>query len=100
MAERGLLHSHGLEAPFERRVAFDVPAILRRRPDELDAASRQRGFEDIGRIHRRTAARASAHERVDFVDKEDHFRLLPGIFDDRLQSLLEFSAILRASDDA
>ena len=97
---RGFLHPHGLEASFERRVAFDVPAILRRRgrSDELDASTGQRRLEDIRCVHG-TPNRPGADERVDFVDKEDHFRLLPGLFDDRLQSLLEFAAILRSSNE-
>ncbi len=102
-AESPPLHRASVPPPTRlgSRVFFNVPAILcrSRRPDEPDAATGQRGLEDIGSVHRRTATRASAHKCVDFVDKEDHFRLLLGLLDDRLQSLLEFSAILRASDE-
>ena len=43
-------------------------------------------------MSRRYSAVVTARKRVDFVDKEDHVRLLPGLFDDRLLSLLELAA--------
>ena len=43
-------------------------------------------------MSRRYSAVAAARKRVDFVDKEDHVRLLPGIYDDRLLPLRELAA--------
>ena len=63
-----LLHHHRLETPLERRVLLDILAVLcdRRGADQLDLASRQGRFEDVGRIDRPLRA-AGADQRVDLI---------------------------------
>ena len=67
-----LIDHDRLEAPFERRVRFDVLAVLfqRGRADHLQFAARKRRLEDVGRVHR-GARRAGAHQHVHLVDEQD-----------------------------
>ena len=69
---RGLRDAHGLKAPLERRVLFDIFAVLlkRRRADDLQLAASERGLEDVRRVDR-ALGRARADDRVQLVDKQD-----------------------------
>src|SRR5438132_1776548 len=89
----GLFDMHGLEAPFERRVAFDVLAILveRGRADALQFAARQGRLQDVRRIDG-TARRACPDEHMHFVDEQNALRLLDFV-DHALQALFKLSAI-------
>ena len=96
--DRWLVHHHRLETPFQRRVRFDVFAILvqRRRTDALQFAARERRFEDVRRVHRRSR-RACAHQHVQFVDEDDGVAVFQ-LVDDPLQPLLELSPVHCAGD--
>ena len=94
-----LFHDDRLEAAFERRIAFDVLAVLieRRRADALQLAAGQRRLEDVRRVHR-AFGRASAHEHVQLVDEEDAVARALDLLDHLLQALFELAAVLGASD--
>ena len=95
-----LIHFHRLEAPFERRIFFDVLAVLveRRRADGAQLAAGERGLEHVARVHRALGL-ARADDGVQFVNEEDDLALRVGdLLDERLQSVLEFPAELRACD--
>ena len=91
-----LFHQDRLEAPLQRRVAFDVLAILvqRRRADALQLAARQRRLQDVGRVHA-AAGRAGADQHVHLVDEQDGVGV-GDFFDDLLEALFELAAIHRA----
>ena len=96
----GSLHHDGLEAPRQGRVLLDVLAVLVERggADAVQLAPRQRGLDEVGRVHRAVGL-AGADQRVHLVDEEDD--LAGGGLDllqDRLQPLLELAAVLRAGD--
>ena len=95
-----LIHFHRLEAPFERGIFFDVLAVLveRRRADGAQLAAGERGFEHVARVHRALGF-SCADDGVQFVNEEDDLALRVGdLLDERLQSVLEFPAELRACD--
>ena len=87
------VHLDGLEAPFQRRIAFDVLAVLvqRGRPNALQFPTRQRRLEDIGRIHRATS-RASTHQHMHLVNKQDGIARFQ-LFNDALEAFLKLAAI-------
>ncbi len=97
---RGLVHQHFLEAPLERRVLFDVLAVLieRGRADAMQLAARQRGLEHVAGVHGALGL-AGAHHGVQFIDEQNHLAFLfRQIGEDRLQALLELAAKFRAGD--
>ena len=69
---RWFCDTHGLKAPLERRVLFNILAVLlkRRRADDLQLAAPERGLEDVRRVDR-ALGRARADDRVQLVDEED-----------------------------
>ena len=69
---RWLCDAHGLKAPLERRVLFNILAVLlkRRRADDLQLAAAERRLEDVRRVDR-ALGRARADDRVQLVDEED-----------------------------
>ena len=69
---RWLCDAHGLKAPLERRVLFNILAVLlkRRRADDLQLAAPECGLEDVRRVDR-ALGRARADDRVQLVDEED-----------------------------
>ena len=92
----GLDH-HLLETAFQRRVAFDVLAVLveRRRADGLQFTARQGRFEDVGRVEAALRG-ARADDGVDLVDEDDRILGLAQFVDQLLHALLELAAELRA----
>jgi hypothetical protein len=89
-----------LEPALERRVLFDVLSVLvdRRRADAAQLAARQRGLQEVGRVHG-AFRRSRADERVQLVDEQDDPSLgFLDLFQDRLQSVFELAAVLRARD--
>src|SRR5262245_42524030 len=98
--DRRLLDRRRLEAAFERGVFLDVFAVFveRRRADAVQFAAREHRLEQVARVHRAFGP-ARADHRVQFVNEEDDFALaLLNLFQDGLQTLFEFSAVLRAGD--
>ena len=95
-----LVDHHLLETAFERLVLLEVflKLVERRRADRAQFAACEGRFEDVGRIHR-TRRLAGAHQRVNFVDKEQNLALRGDhLLHDGFQTLLEFALILRAGD--
>ena len=95
---RRLVDVDGREAPLQRRVLLDVPAVLvqRRRADDVQLAARQRRLEHRRGVDRAFRA-ARADDLVDLVDEDDHLALRRlDLVHYRLQPLLELAAELRA----
>ena len=98
--DRRLGHEHGLETPRERRVLLDMLAIFveRGRANAVQLAARQRGLQEVRRIHRAIRL-ARADERMHLVDEQDDAALgRRHLVENGLQPLLEFAAIFRAGD--
>jgi hypothetical protein len=98
--DRWLVDEHLLEAALERRVLFDVLAVLVERggADAMQFAARERGLQHVARIHR-TFGLAGADHRVQFVDEQDDAAfLLREVIQHALEALLEFAAEFRARD--
>ena len=91
---------HRLEAPLERCILLDVLLILiqSRGPYGAQLAAGQSRLQDVGGIHG-PLRRSGADDRMQLVDEEDHvaFRFLD-LFNDCLEPVFEFSAVLRAGD--
>jgi hypothetical protein len=99
--DRGLIDVHRLEAAFERRVLFDVGAVLveRGRADHVQLAAREQRLEQISGIHRAFGF-AGANDVVQLVDEEQHAALRAlHVFEHGLETLFEFAAIFRAGDE-
>ena len=69
----GLDDLNGLKPPRQRAVALHVFPVFvkRRRADALNFTARQGGLEHAGGVER-ALRRARAHQRVDFVNENDH----------------------------
>ena len=94
-----LLDVDRLEAPLERRVLFEVLAVLvpRGRADRLELAARQHRLEDARGVDRALGG-PGAHERVQLVDEQHDVAARADLLEDLLQALLEVAAITRARD--
>ena len=90
-------HRDGLEAALERRVFFDVLAVLgkRRRADDLDLTAREGGLEDVGGVHAALGV-TRADDVVHLVDDEDDVADAADLLDEPLHAALELTAELRA----
>ena len=97
----GLAHLDGLEAALERGVLFNVLAVFVQgsRADALQLAAGESGLEDVGGVQAAFGL-AGAHQRVEFINKEDDVSLLFDILDGVLEALLKFAAVFAASDHA
>ena len=95
-----LADHHRLEAPFQRRIFFDILPVLVQGggPDAVQLAPGQQGFEEVARIHGALGL-ACPHDGVQFVDEEDNppFRLLH-LIEDRFQPLLKLPPVLGPGD--
>jgi len=90
-----------LETALERRVFFDVFAILvqGRGAHAMQFAARQRRLQHVARIHG-TLGLAGTDHGVQFVDEENDLTFLLGqIIEHGLEAFLEFTAKLRAGDE-
>ena len=99
--DRGLTDEHLLEATLERRILFDVLAILieGRRSNHAQLATGEHGLEHVARIHRAFGTSAGTDDRVQLIDEGDDLAVRTGnLSEDRLEALLELSAVLRAGD--
>ena len=92
-----LRNRHGLEAPLERGVPFDVAAILlrRRRAYDLYLAAAQGGLEDVRRVQRALGG-ARADYGVQLVDEDYDVPCPLRLAQHVLEPLLEVAAVLRA----
>ena len=86
-----------LEAAFERRILFDVLAILiqRGRTDDLDVAARERRLQDVRRIHR-AFGRARADNHMQLINKQDHVFGVLQLVEHALNALFKLAAVLGA----
>ena len=96
---RGLCDAHGLKAPLERRVLFNILAVLlkRRRADDLQLAAPECGLEDVRRVDR-ALGRARADDRVQLVDEEDDVARALHLLQDAFDALFKIAAVLRARE--
>ena len=70
---RGLADEHLLETTLQRRILFDVLAVLieSRRADHAQLAAGEHGLEHIARVHRALGAAARTNDGVQLVDEGD-----------------------------
>ena len=95
----GLAHEHRLETALKRGIFLDVFAVLveRGRADSMQFAARQCGLEHVARVHRRIARGTSAHDGMQLVDEQNDAAVaLLHFTQNRLQTILELAAVLRA----
>ena len=99
LLRRGLCNAHGLKAPLERRVLFDILAVLleRRRADDLQLVAPKRGLENVRRVDR-ALGRARADDRVQLVDEENHIPRSLHLVQDALDALFKVAAVLCARE--
>ena len=96
----GFVDIDRLEPPLQRRVLLDVFLVFVERggADAMQLATRQRGLEQIARIHA-AFARASTDQRMHLVDEQDNLALGALHFvEHRLEPFLELAAIFGARD--
>lgn len=98
LADRGFHDVDLLEAPCERTVLLEDPAVFleRGRADATQFARCQRRLDQVGRIHRAAAGGAGPDDGVDLVDEQDGARDLLDRRQYALQALLEVAAVLGA----
>ncbi len=97
---RRLADKHLLEPAFERRILFDVLAVLVEGScaNESQLAAGEHGLEHVGCRHR-TFSAARAHQGVQLVDEGDDLAVgVVDLFEHGLEPLFELTAILRASN--
>src|SRR5450759_3271661 len=94
--QRRLGDPNRLEPPLEGGVLLDVLAVVVQggRPDRLELATGQHGFED-GRSIDRALRSAGADEGVDLIDEQDDVAAGPDLLQDLLQPFLEVTAVAR-----
>ena len=96
-----LLHENRLETPRQRGVLFDMLAefVRRRGADAVQLAAREHGLQHVARVD--GAFRGSRpHDRVQLVDeKDDPPFALTDFGQHRLQSFLEFAAVLGSREE-
>src|SRR5258708_19581591 len=87
-------HVDSLEAARERLVLVERALVLLvgRRSDTTQISRRERGFQQVGRIHGAARRRTGADDRVNLVDEQDALGVADYGFDNRFQPLLEVSA--------
>src|SRR6476620_10139212 len=97
---RGWIDDDRLETALERSVLLDVLAVLveRGRADALQLAARERRLEHVRGVYC-TLGRSGTNERVQLVDEQDDLLVLRDLVHDRLETLLELTAVLGAGDD-
>src|SRR5690606_10496539 len=99
--DRRSIDEHGLEAALERGVLLEVLAVLieRRRADAVELAASEHRLEQVAGVHRSFGA-SGADDRVELVDEEDDPSVaLLDLLENRLETLLELAAVLRAGDE-
>ena len=100
ITDGGLVNIDLLEASLERRVLFDVLAVLveGRRADATQLATGEGGLEEVAGVHRAVGL-ASADDGMDLIDEEyDLARRVCHLGEHRLEPLLELAAVLGPSD--
>ena len=92
-----LIDRHRLKSSPQRRILLNMFAIFfkRRRTNDAHFAACQRRLEHVRRVHR-TFRRASAHQQMQFIDKQDDFLMFFDRSEYFLQTLLKLPTVLRA----
>ena len=93
----GFVDHHRLETTLQSLVLLEVLLVFVQcgSTDGTQLATRQGRLQDVGCIHGSLAA-AGSHQRMNLVDEEDDFAFgLRHLLHNTLQSLLEFTLILR-----
>ncbi|MNJ44807.1 hypothetical protein D3C77_398740 [compost metagenome] len=85
-----------LEAPRQGAILLEDPAKLLEggRTDATDITRRQQRLEQIGGIHDATGSCTCTDNSVNFVDKQDCLRPFAQLVEQRLEALLEVTAVL------
>ena len=96
--DRRLVDVDLLEAPHQRAILLEVLAVflVGGRADAADRAARERGLEQVRRIHRAARGGAGADHGVDLVDEHDRAGIGLDLLDHLLEPFLEIAAIARA----
>ena len=97
---RRFLHEHRLKPALEGGILFDVLAVFIEcgRANAAEFAAGELRLEHVGGI-RRAFGRASAHDRVKLVNKENDPAFTGGdLLEKCFQAIFKFAAILGASD--
>ena len=84
---------HRLEPALKCSVLFNILTVLLLcgSADHLQAAPGQYRLQDICRIHRLAGSCASAHDHMQFINKENHISLGFRLLDKALHPLFEVS---------
>ena len=92
-----LLHHHPPEAPFQRRVLLDAPAVLLLSggADDLYLAPGQQRFEDAGGVDG-SLRRARAHDDMDLVNEQDGAAVLVYFVQQVFEPFLKVAPVLGA----
>jgi len=97
---RRFLDQHGLEAPFECRILFNVLPVFVQRggADAVELAPGQHGFEQVSRVHSALGL-ARTHDGVQLVDEQNDpaFRFAD-LFEHGFQPFFKFAAVFRPCD--
>ena len=96
--DRRLVHVDFLETTRQRAILFKVLAELfvSRRTHAAQLAALQRRFQQVGRVHCATRGRASANDRVDFVDEQNRILVVLHLGHHGFQALFEVAAVAGA----
>ena len=98
--DRGLIHKHLLKAPLQRRVLFDVLAVLIEGggTDAAQLTTGQHWFEQVAGIHG-AAGRTGTHHGVDLIDEQHNLPLRGGhLLEHGLEPLLKLAAVFGPGD--
>ncbi|SPT55496.1 Protein of uncharacterised function (DUF3170) [Schaalia odontolytica] len=98
---RRFADEHLLEAALERRVLFDVLAILVEsgRAYHAQLTAGEHGLEHVARIHRPLGAAARTDDRVQLVDEGNDLTVRArDLREDSLEALFKLAAILRTGN--
>ncbi|MNN10031.1 hypothetical protein D3C81_1229420 [compost metagenome] len=85
-----------LEAPRQSPVFFEDAAKFLEggRTDATDITRRQQRLEQVGGVHYPTGSRTGTDDGVDLVDEQDRLRTFAQLVEQRLEALLEVTAVL------
>ena len=96
---RGFLDLDRLKTAFQRGIFFNILAVLgkRRRADDLHLPAGERGFHNVGGVHR-TVRIARADDGMNLVNKQNDVSGGLDLADQPLDALLKLPAELRAGN--
>ena len=100
IGDRRLVDIDLLETPDQRAILLEILPIflIRGRTDAAHRSGRERGLEQIGRIHGSARCGAGADHGVDLVNEQDGARIILELLDHLLKSFLEIASIACPSE--